>query len=185
VEIDSQLTFVSQTTKVVLKAKQGIGALTRQLRKWAPSKVFKCSIISIELPAFFYAIPIWFPPGKMCKLRLERVLKYAARLILNDFKQTTTYEDLIKKMNWKPLVRTVMEQRLMLMRKYLIGERILPDGVFQIEEPTHARQSQRLLGRRNRSSMLVKRFRDQRNKKEQKWLQNTCGAYGTRSTTML
>ena len=56
----------------------------------------------------------------------------------------------------------------MLMRKYLIGKKILPDGVFQIEEPAHTRQSQRLLARSNRSSMLVKRFRDQKNKKEQK-----------------
>jgi hypothetical protein len=168
VEIDNQLTFTPQTTKAVLKAKQAIGAMFRQLRKWAPIEVFKTSITSIVLPAFFYAIPIWYPPGNGDKIRLERVQKYAARLILNDFKKSTAYEDLLLKLDWKPLTRKVTEQRLQQMWKYVMEKEILPAEVFQMEEESHSRQSKRLLSKRNRTKMLVKSNNNQKNKKEEK-----------------
>jgi exonuclease III len=97
VDFDDRLSFGEHTTRVTNAVKKGIGALCRSLRKWAPVEVFNKAILTTTLPIFLYSIESWYPPHLKNQIRLERVLKYAIRLILNNFNHETSYEDLLKK----------------------------------------------------------------------------------------
>jgi hypothetical protein len=96
VEFDNRLTFGEHTTRMVNSVKRGIGALCRSLRKWAPVEAFSKAILSTTLPIFLYSIESWYPPNLKQRVALERVLKYAIRLILNKFNHDITYEDLLE-----------------------------------------------------------------------------------------
>lgn len=144
VDVDDRLSFASHTSRVVLSAKRGIGELCRSLRKWAPVAVFRTAIMSIALPAFFYAIEVWYPPHQKDQLRLERVVKYAARIVLNNFSHDTTYDELLTRMGWRSLSRQVAERQLLSVKKYMEGSRFMPDCVFPMAGVKVTRCSQRL-----------------------------------------
>jgi hypothetical protein len=102
VEVDENFTFGKHTSKAVAKAKQWIGTLNRMLRKWASSTILSQAISTIALPAMFYAIEAWYPPHKKHQQQIERVIKFAARLLTNNYDHSIQYEDLLSKLNWKP-----------------------------------------------------------------------------------
>jgi hypothetical protein len=156
VEIDERLTFGLQTMKAVAKAKQGIGALSRSLRKWSSMEVLKTSITTIALPCLMYAIDVWYPPSIQHQQQIERVQKYAARLLTNNFNHETSYEELLMKLKWKPIFRNVAERRLITLMKYLDGSRFIPDYVFQIESEGTTRTSARLKEKADRHQMMLK-----------------------------
>jgi hypothetical protein len=144
---------------VVTAAKKGIGALCKFLRKWAPQGVFCKAVIGIILPAFMYAVEVWYPPGIREQSQLERILKYAAGLILNDFSNDTQYESLLKEVKWKPLFRLVAERRLLLIKKYLDGRRFIPESVFSLEPECVTRHSQRIEQRRKKHCLILEEIR--------------------------
>jgi hypothetical protein len=134
VEFDERLTFATQSWKAATKTKQAIGALCRTLRKWAPDKVFRKAVVTIALPIFLYAIEVWMPPHVKHQVMLERVIKFAVRLLTNNFQKDISYGSLLEAVGWKPLFRLVSERRLLLIRKYLGGERYILETVFPLEE---------------------------------------------------
>jgi hypothetical protein len=166
VEIDCGLTFSSHSHKVSAKSKQAIGGLNRVLRKWAPRYVFTKAVQSIALLIFLYAIESWFPPAIKDQKKLERVVKFAACLSLNNFSRETQYEDLLRDLKWKPVARIVAERRLITMKKYMDGVRWIPDSVFPLETAPTNRRSQRLIEQRNRSTLRLELFKNQKNKLE-------------------
>jgi hypothetical protein len=136
------------------------------MRKWVSRDTLSVTMSTIVFPAFLYAVEIWFPPTVTHQKRLERVSKYAARIILNDFSQSTSYENLLDRLNWLPLYRTVATKRLINMKKYLSGAKFLPDCVFplQADIDKEIRSSVRL----KRHSKMVKIFHDHKNSLEDK-----------------
>ena len=152
----------------VTSAKKGIGGLCRALQKWAPREVFCKSITSIVLPAFFYAVEMWYPPNQVDQIRLERVLKYAARLVENDFSPDSTYEQLLSLMKWNPLYRTVAERSLLLIKKYLDGHRLMPDFVFPFAKESKNRCSQRIKSQQSCHSLCLEVRNSQKNSLEEK-----------------
>jgi hypothetical protein len=150
VDIDSRLTFASHTSRVISNAKMAIGVLCRTLRKWALKEVFSKAVTAIVLPAFFYAIEVWCPPNAKEKEKLERVVKYAARLALNNFSREASYVDLLAALSWKPLYRMIAEKRLLTIKKYMEGYRFIPDNVFQLERENLNRHSRRLNEKKHR-----------------------------------
>jgi hypothetical protein len=54
IDMDERLTFDQHSSRVVAKAKQGIGALCRLLRKWALQDVLNTTISSIAMQALLY-----------------------------------------------------------------------------------------------------------------------------------
>jgi hypothetical protein len=79
-----------QVKKSISKARQGIGVMNRMLRKWASVHILKQAISSIVFPSLFYGIEVWFPHTCHLQNQLEKVNKFAARLILNDFSSEST-----------------------------------------------------------------------------------------------
>jgi hypothetical protein len=130
--------------------------------------VFIEVVSKIALPIFLYAIEAWFPVAEKDQQKLEKIIKFAARLSLNNFSRETSYNDMLQQLKWKPVSRIVAERRLTTVKKYLDGKRFIPDYVFPLEtEPTN-RQSQRLREQSNRMSLKLATFRNQKNKMEEK-----------------
>jgi ribonucleases P/MRP protein subunit RPP40 len=168
IEVDRFLNFSEQTRMTITKLKQAIGAMCHQLRKWAPREIFTVAVTQIILPAFLYAIETWYPPAKTDQIKLERALKFAIRLVTNDFKSSTTYEDLLRKGKWKPLCSIVAGRRTILIRKYLSGERYIPESVFPLQEMDLNRRSQRVLDKKMRTMLILKQFTGHKNEREDK-----------------
>jgi hypothetical protein len=167
VEVDETLSFTTQTTKAVISAKRGIGALVYHLRKTCPKEILSKAVSTFVIPALFYAIESWYPPNKMQQERLEQVQRFAARQILNEFSDRLSSETLLEKLKWHPIHRKVMEQRLILIRKYLEGKRFIPETVFSLElNINDNRHSQRLLEKRGTHELMLMEFKDIRNTKE-------------------
>jgi hypothetical protein len=168
VDIDDRFNFSSHTSRVVTCAKRGIGALCRSLRKWAPMEVLCKAITSIVMPAFFYAVEVWYPPNIKDQKKLERVIKYAARLTLNNFSPDAKYDELLSVINWRPLYRQVAEKRLLTIRKYMEGRRFVPDSVFPLFKEVSTRSSQRLKSQSPKHSLCLAIMKDQKNSLEDK-----------------
>jgi hypothetical protein len=153
---DNQLTFRQHATHASMKTKQAIGVLNRTLRKWAPTEVMKTAVTSLALPILCYAIEVWYPPAICTKRHVERVQKFAARLLNNDFRQSTKYEDLLSPLKWRPLYRQVAERRLTTMKKYLCGVRFISPDVFNFNcGPSQNRQSTRIKEKRGGHNLTL------------------------------
>jgi hypothetical protein len=123
------------------KCKQAIGALCRAIRKWAPRSTFgKLYQATIE-PIMCYSIESWYPSQVVLQNSIERVKKYAAKLTLNNF--TMDYQKMLKKLNWKPLSRMMIEKRAIIMHHYIHGPRTLPDNSIVLRRLENARYSTR------------------------------------------
>jgi hypothetical protein len=168
VELDEQFNFSKQTASAVLKAKKGIGMLSQQLRKWAPMEVLSEAISKIALPALFYAIEVWYPPGEVHQKLIEKVNKFALRLLTNNFDSNTTYKYLLDKLKWKPLYRLVYERRLLCIKKYMDGSRFMFEEVFSPAPVKTSRSSTRLLLKINSHSLMLKTEEGQKNSREAK-----------------
>jgi hypothetical protein len=168
VEIEEKFNFSRQTMITTMNAKRGIGALNRALRKWAPATILNTAITSIVLPALHYAIEVWYPPNECHQRQLEKVIKFAARLVLNDFKRESTYEELLGRLNWKPMSRIVAERRLICVAKYLDGTRFVPTDILVLQPPSTNRCSQRIGTKRKTHRLQLVVNRSQKNSLEEK-----------------
>jgi hypothetical protein len=120
----------------------------------------------VSCKANLYAIEAWYPPYMKDRVRIERVVKYAARLVSNKFSSELQYDTLLDILNWKPLYRQVAERRLLLIKKYIDRTRFLPEKVFPIIPPSSSRFSQRLRVIQNRHNCILELRRKHRNKLE-------------------
>jgi hypothetical protein len=77
--------------------------ISSQIRKWALRKILETSINAFVVPALFYAIEVWYPAGEKHKKQIEKVNKYACRLLTNNFSRDVSYEELTTKLGWKPI----------------------------------------------------------------------------------
>jgi len=171
VEVDDRLTFSTQTQKVAAKAKQGIGALSRALRKWAPTNVLRTAITAITIPALFYGIETWYPANATSQQQLERVLRFAARLLTNDFRRDVSHKELMTTAQLLPVGRQVKLRQLTLIKKYMDGTRFIPLFVFPLESESinvERRSSARLKEKQGKHSLTLKVFTSQRNDREDK-----------------
>jgi hypothetical protein len=166
VEMDQRLTFARQTQMAIIKTKQAIGALSRSIRKWASAKILSTAIQTIALPILLYAIEIWYPPGKREQISIEKIQKYGARLITNNFDSTADYEALLVAAHCKPIYRIVAERRMIFLKKYMDGNKFLPEGIFRLKTESENRVSARL-GSRITNSLQLEINSQQKNGREE------------------
>lgn len=142
--------------------------MNRILRKWASFSILKQSITSIVFPSLFYGIEVWFPHSCHLRNHLEKVNKFAARLILNDFASESTYESLLSKLNWNSISRLVTERRLINLKKYIDGTRFVCEGIFELNPSVSTRCSQRLLAKNTHNSLMLRVHNSHKNSMESK-----------------
>jgi hypothetical protein len=168
IDMDERLTFDHHTRRVVAKSKQGIGALCRLLRKWASKEVLNTTISSIAMPALLYGIEVWFPPDQGRQKQVERVQKFAARLLLNNFNRDDSYETLVDQIGWLKIHEIVAIKRLTNVKKYLEGVRFIREGIFMIKSDASTRTSARLREKRANHNMQLVTTEDVKNSKQHK-----------------
>jgi hypothetical protein len=130
--------------KIVLKTKRANDEFCCAIRKWAPGGVFGRAITSIAFPIFLYSIEVWYPPYFKNQQQLERMMKFAARLLTNIFSHVDN-EELIGKLKWNRLYHIVAEQCLLTVTKYLNCLRFPTSKVFAMAMPLQSRCNQNLL----------------------------------------
>jgi hypothetical protein len=166
--IDEKFSFESYVKKSISRARQGIGQMNRMLRKWASVDILKQSITSIVFPSLFYGIKVWFPHTFHLQNQIEKVNKFAARLILNDFSSESTYEVLLSKLGWNSISRLVTVRRLITLKKYMDGTRFMCEGIFELNSPVSTRCSQRLLVKNTNNSLMLRVHDSHKNSMETK-----------------
>jgi hypothetical protein len=144
---DSSLSYHEQVNAVTSKAKRGISALSAAIRKWAPRSILSCALCVIALPALLYGIEIWFPPDNGGRKKIEKIQKYAARLVLNNFNHDADYEEMLGQLKWRTVQEVVTERRLTNLIKYRTGIKYIPEELlFPREDSSGPRRS----GRKNK-----------------------------------
>ena len=131
-------------------------------------EILKKAVTTIAMPSLFYAMEVWYPPNISHRKQIEKVNKFAARLITNDFSRDTTYEELLKKLNWRPLYRHMAIRRLLNLRKYLEGKRNIHAEMFMLQLPATNRHSQRIQDSRKQHSLTLQVTKEHRNCLEEK-----------------
>jgi hypothetical protein len=123
VDIDSKFTFAEHTNAICAKGKKCIGALFRTVGQWVGRQYFANLYISVVLPILLYAIPVTCPKNKYSWIALERVNKFAAKLISNDYR--SNYASLLVKTRLKTIAELYLVRTLHLCFKYVYGFRCL------------------------------------------------------------
>ncbi|MCP4587053.1 reverse transcriptase family protein, partial [Pseudoalteromonas sp.] len=123
VVFDRRLAFDVHNQLVSLRAKRCIGVLFSSVGKWAGPIVFSRLYKSKILPILMYSIPLAAPRFSKDWTGLEKVHRFALRLIANDY--TSSYRQLLIRLHFKPVVQMYYERGLLLMYKYIHGFRRL------------------------------------------------------------
>ena len=102
-------------------------------------------------------------------MKPKRILKFASRLVLNNFLPHTTYSELLGMLKWQPIYSMVTTRRLRLTKKYMDRSRHLPSPtIFPLKEANLNRHSQRLAERSVNHSLMLLTFDKQKNSTEDK-----------------
>ncbi len=133
VHLDRKLSFDANTKSAVCRAKRALGVLHCTVGKAAGSQIFRKLYVTKIMPMFLYLIPVTAPRFKKDWLLLEKLHRFACRLITNDFQKS--YTVLLKECRFYSVSRTYFIRGLRLLWKYMYESRRLP-GVLQLALPS-------------------------------------------------
>jgi hypothetical protein len=100
-------------------------------------------------------------------MAVERINKFIARLITNDFCRNSEYDELLTVAKIKPIFRIVAERQLINIKKYMDGVRIIQTEVFQLAPPTNHQFSQRIAEKDDQHSLVLKVVKSVKNRREE------------------
>ncbi len=124
--VTSKLSWVPHIHEVVAKTKRLLGFLYRVFRECG-SNYLSLLFKSIVLPHLNYCSSVWDPQQKSYKNKLESVQSLAARIILNNWSQSS--HQLKNSLNWPTLEMRRLYQKVCLILK---GSYIISPSFFQI-----------------------------------------------------
>ncbi len=128
--LDRRLNFAANMAASAAKGKKQIGALFRAIGRHNGSRVFARIYLQKIMPHFLYGLPVTAPASNVAFGRLERVHRFAARLICNDYR--SSYDELLNNLCWKSVGRMCFERRCILAHKYIYGLRHLPSDCLKL-----------------------------------------------------
>ncbi len=141
--IDRRMAFDANAKSVAIKAKRTLGVLYRSVGQFAGQERFRRLYVAKILPILTYAINVTFPRFQKDWTALEKVNRYACRLILNDY--TSSYQDLLTKTRLTSITRITFKRGLRLLYKYMFGGRRLANVLVRAQnEIGSVRRSHRL-----------------------------------------
>jgi hypothetical protein len=129
VTIDSKINWGDNTRRKTAKAKQAIGCIRRLVKNQVPRHQLEVLLKLKVLPIFMYGAQITYPRTKGGRIQLERLNRYVARLVTNDFE--SAYLDLLTQTHMQPVCRSVLHRRIALAKKYASGLRYIPPNCLR------------------------------------------------------
>ncbi len=119
--LDSRFTFSPHIKERSAKARQQVGVLWNTLGKWSSPGIFKRVYSTKVVPFLLYGITFCFPANKGSRLQLEKVNKFAGRLVCNDW--ISDYPTVLEKSGLKPLTLLFAERSILWAFKSIFGFR--------------------------------------------------------------
>ncbi len=142
--MDRRLQFNLHTVRTLSKGKRALGALNRMFGRAAGPDIFAKLIHVKIIPILLYGIAVAAPAGRTYLAELEKLCRFAARLVCNDYQ--SPYFDLLYQLHWNNVARTCFERRAMLAFKYVYSIRHLPGEFVRLAIAT-GRHSERTMQR--------------------------------------
>ncbi len=150
--LDRRLNFSANAAAMESRAKKAIGCLHRAFGGVGGSRVFERIYQHKIIPMYLYGLPVSAPSSVCAFARLERIQRFAARLIANDY--LSSYHELLYRLNWKSIGRLCFERRSILAHKYLHNLRHLPSDAVSVCV-NYGRCSERLCAKRAHSLQFL------------------------------
>lgn len=124
VMVSTDLNWGKHVSCVAKKANKTLGFLRRNLKISSISikdRAFK----ALVRPQLEYACQVWDPHYNTDKMTLEKILRRAARWVVNRHRQTSSVDGMFDQLNWTPLEERRRKARLTTFYKYHHGEVVI------------------------------------------------------------
>jgi hypothetical protein len=126
VNLSSDLRWDKHVMECISKANRVLGLLKRNLH-FCSKEVKETAYLSFVRPILEYAGIVWDPHCIYLEEQLEKVLKRAARFVLNNYSyEEGSMSEMMEALQWKPLKECRRENRLILFYKGLNGQTKIP-----------------------------------------------------------
>ncbi len=122
--LSQNLTFDFNADQVCTKAKKVLGSLFSACSGLTREYLHYLYILAKIQPILLYALPVSCPSSKRSWLALERVNRYACRLLLNDY--SSPYRTLLQSTRIRSLQEVCVQRQLKLCYKYVYKLRNFP-----------------------------------------------------------
>ena len=133
--LDNKLDFAANTRLRAARTKKCVGALVSCTRNTLSKPKLSFLYKTLFLPYLLYACEIVYPVHTKDRTILERVNKFASRLICNNFARNVSYDFLLSSANLSSIYRIVFARKLILMYKYIHHLRfIIPNCISFMRE---------------------------------------------------
>ena len=143
VTLDDHLTYSVHTQNQCAKLKKQFGYIYRQLRRCVSRKSLVSIYTSLIRVSLLYACEVTYPVNVHDCKQLEKVQRYACRLITGNFAQDYPYTSLLSDLKLRSLWQTVFTRRLTLLHSYISGYRYKANGLIIMLRDSNTRSSTR------------------------------------------
>ncbi len=134
VSLNQGLSFDGHVEEVVSRGKRTLGALFASCRGLPVSTLRYIYKVKI-LPVLLYALPVACPTSKRSWLLLERLNRFACRLLANDY--SSSYSDLLRVLKLSSIQNICVRRQLLLVYRYVYGLRNFPGQFFLRQSNPH------------------------------------------------
>ena len=118
IEISNTLKWSSHISNITKQANSTLGFLRRNL-KYCPRKSKETAYIALVRSKLEYCTTTWDPYLQQDIIKIENVLRRAARFVIRDYHKRSSVTQMMKQLEWKPLATRRKHFRLILMYKII------------------------------------------------------------------
>ncbi|MCP3663342.1 MAG: hypothetical protein GY696_12745, partial [Gammaproteobacteria bacterium] len=139
VQLDPTLSFSEHVQQLAKSCRRTAGALSKLHGKYVPRDCLLKIYKQVIRPKIDYAAVIYDPRFQKDRKTIEKVQKFALRLIHRDW--TSSYDELMDRSATNRLSCRRVQQKLVWLRKFTFGVSKLPPGTLPLSNYTPASQS--------------------------------------------
>ncbi len=140
VTISQDLEWSSHVAGVATKASRSLGFIQRNLKE-CPVKLKETAFLALVRSVLEYSCPIWDPHFQKDIIRLEKVQRKGARVILKDYDPYSSVTAMLDRLGWESLQERRRELRLALLYKIVHGLVVVPTEEILQKSDSRTRKS--------------------------------------------
>ena len=141
--VDEYLNYSVHNQKQGAKLKKQFGYIYRQLRRCISRQSMVYLFSTLIRVSLLYACEAVYPTNKTDCKTLERVQKYACRLITGNYDYGYSYDAMLSDLNMQSLWTTVFTKKLTMIHNYISGYRYCAPGLITLLRDVNTRSSSR------------------------------------------